>query len=162
MNKKKCFYILTGIVLLLILVVNIYVSTIIQPKIVFTAEITKASDQIYYQMQNKYANKDITQFKNISVQIKVTAPMGVNNNVKIDRDILEKYLSKYKKIQPLGGGSFEYPYENEYSESLEVYLGGLSEDELRNILGNFKYKVTWDDSWNNKSSKIFYLRDYLK
>jgi hypothetical protein len=45
MNKKRVFYILSGIILVFILIIDIYISTFIQPKIVFTAEITKVSDE---------------------------------------------------------------------------------------------------------------------
>lgn len=166
MNKKRVFYILSGIVLLFILVAAIYISTFIQPKIVFTSEITKVSDEDYKRILNNgqvmYSNKDIEKFKHINIEIKVTEPIGVNNHVKIERDILQQYLKNNEKIQILSGGSFEHGNGKEYAENIEIYLITLSEDELRNILKDFKYKVTWSDLWNNKNSKIFYLTDYLK
>jgi hypothetical protein len=166
MNKKRVFYILSGIVLLFILITTIYISTFIQPKIAFTAEITKVSDEDYKRIINNaqvmYPNKDIEKFKHINIHIKVTEPIGVNNSVKIERDILEKYLKNNEKIQILSGGSFEHGNGKEFGENMEVYLIDLSDDGLRKILGDFRYEVTWYDFWRKQNDKVFYLRDYLK
>lgn len=109
-----------------------------------------------------YPNKDIEKFKHINIEIKVIEPVGVNSNIKIERDILQQYLKDNKKIQILSGGSFEHGNGKEYAENIEIYLIDLSADELRNALEDFRYKVTWKDIWDKPNDKVFYLRDYLK
>ncbi|MFL0245626.1 hypothetical protein [Candidatus Clostridium stratigraminis] len=166
MNKKRVLYILLGMLLLFIVIATIYLSAFIQPKIDFTAEINTVSNEDYTRILNNaqvmYPNKDIERFKHINIEIKVTAPLGVRNNIKIERDILQQYLKDNKKIQILGGGSLEYGNGKEYAENIEIYLIDLSVDELRNELEDFRYKVTWKDIWDRPNDKVFYLRDYLK
>lgn len=166
MNKKRVSYVLSGMALLFIVIVDVYFSVFIQPKIVFTAEIGTVSNEDYKRILNnaqvRYPNKDIEKFKHINIEIKVTEPVGVNNNIKIERDILQQYLKDNKKIQILSGGSFEHGNGKEYAENIEIYLIDLSADELRNVLEDFRYKVTWKDIWDKPNDKVFYLRDYLK
>ncbi|MEQ8198762.1 MAG: hypothetical protein ABRQ27_12260 [Clostridiaceae bacterium] len=166
MNKKRVLHILSGTVLLFIVIVAVYFSSFIQPKIVFTAEISTVNNEDYERILNNeqvmYPNKDIEKFKHINIEINVTEPVGVNNNIKIERDVLQQYLKDNKKIQILSGGSFEHGNGKEYAESIEIYLSDLSVDELRNALEDFKYKVTWKDLWDKPNNKVFYLRDYLK
>lgn len=166
MNRKIVLYILSGIVLLFIVVTIIYFSAFIQPKIVFTAEIVGVSNEDYKRILNNaqvmYPNKDIEKFKHINIEIKVTEPIGLKNNIKIERDSLQQYLKNNNKVQILSGGSFEHGNGKEYAENIEIYLIDISEDELRNILKDFRYKVTWNDFNDNPNSKIFYLKDYLK
>lgn len=165
-NRKRVLYILSGITLLFIAVVIIYFSTFVQPKIFFTAEVVGINNEDYKRILNNaqvmYPNKDIDKFKHINIGIKVTEPVGINNHVKIERDILHQYLKSNEKVQILGGGSFENGNEKEYAENIEIYLINISEDELKNTLKNFRYKVTWNDFNGNPNSKIFYLKDYLK
>lgn len=166
MNKKRVLYVLSGMALLFIVIVAVYFSVFIQPKIVFTAEIDTVSNEDYKRILNNaqvmYPNKDIEKFKHINIEIKVTEPVGVNSNIKIERDILQQYIKDNKKIQILSGDSFEHGNGKEYAENIEIYLIDLSADELRNALEDFRYKVTWKDIWDKPNDKVFYLRDYLK
>ncbi|KGK81029.1 hypothetical protein DP68_18735, partial [Clostridium sp. HMP27] len=99
--KKKVLYVLSGMALLFIVIVAVYFSAFIQPKIVFTVEIGTVSNEDYKRILNNaqvmYPNKDIEKFKHINIEIKVTEPVGVNNNIKIERDILQQYLKDNKK-----------------------------------------------------------------
>lgn len=153
MNKKRIIYIFLGIVLLLVIIGVIYYSPFIQPKILFTAEITPIN-KTYYNNSDK--------FKHIRVEIKVVDPLGVIRHVKVARDEFRQYLEGNDKIEIKSGGGSNFEYGNEYVENVLVYLDDLSEDELVNILGDFKYKVTWEDLVGNEESKILYFKDYLK
>lgn len=165
MNKKRLLYILLGIALIFILITTIYFSSYIQPKIIFSAEITTVSnedyDRILTNQQVMHDNKNIENFKQIYIEIKVKEPIGVNN-IKIERYILQQYLKDNKNIQVLGGGSLEHGNGKEYSENIEIYLIDLSIDQFIDSLKDFKYKVTWNDIWNKSNDKVFYLKDYLK
>ncbi|MBE6053856.1 MAG: hypothetical protein E7212_08065 [Clostridium sartagoforme] len=165
MNKKRVLYVLSGMMLLLILAIPFYFSTFIQPKIVFTSEIKTVDSESYkrilYNQQVTYPDKDIERFKHITIQIKVTEPVGVNNHVKIERDILLQYLKDKDIVQILGGGSFEHGNGKEYDENINIYLINSSVDQLINELEDFRYKVTWKSFWNKENDKIFYLKDYL-
>lgn len=165
MNKKRGLYILSGIMLIFVVMVAIYVSTFIQPKIVFTAEIKPLSDEDYKRVLNNeqvtYPDKDIEKFKNINIQIKVTTPIGIKHDIKIERDILQQYLKDNERIQVLGGGSFEHGNGKEYGEDIEIYLINLSGEQLKNQFEDFRYKVTWKDFWGKPNDKIFYFKDYL-
>lgn len=166
MNKKRLLYILSGIVLLFILITAIYFSNYIQPKIVFIAEISTVSNEDYDRIitneQVMYSDKDIEKFKPIHIEINVKEPLGVNNNIKIERDILQEYLKDNENIQLISGGSSGDANGKEYYENIEIYLIDLSEEEFKNTLKDFKYKVTWEDIWNKSNDKVFYLKDYLK
>lgn len=165
MRNKKVIYISSGIIFLFVITLFLYLSTFIQPKIVFTADITDISSEDYKRIMNNsqvmHPDKDIRQFKHINVQIKAEEPAGSNYHIKIERDILSQYLKNNKDIQILSGGSFEHGNGKEYAENIEIYLIDISENELRNMLGNFRYKVTWVNMWNKRNDKIFYFKDYL-
>lgn len=165
MNRKIFLYVFLGIFLLGGSAIILYVSTFIQPKIILTAEIKQVSDEDYRRIidneQVMYPKKEIDKFKHVSIGIKAVEPIGVNNKIKIERDIIHQYLKDNKNIQILSGGSFEDGNGKEYGENIEIYLIDLSEDGLRNILENCRYKVTWNDLWNKENSKSYYLRDYL-
>lgn len=166
MNKKRVLYILSGIMLIFVVTVAIYILTFIQPKIVFTAEIKTLSDEDYKRVLNNaqviYPDKDIEKFKNINIQIKVTTPIGVKQDIKIERDILQQYLKGNERIQVLNGGSFEHGNGKEYGENIEIYLINLSGEQLKNEFEGFRYKVTLKDFWGKPNDKVFYLKDYLK
>lgn len=38
----------------------------------------------------------------------------------------------------------------------------MSGNDLKNIIGNFEVKVTWENIWGNQDYKLFYIKDYLK
>lgn len=166
MNRKRILYIFSGTILLCIIAGIFYYSTFLQPKIVFSAEVSNVSNEDYERIldneQVKYPNKNIEKFKHINIEVKVVEPMGWKSNIKIQRDMLEQYLDNNEKIQILGGGSFEHGNGKEYADSIEIYLVDISDSELRNILKDFRYKVTWIDFMDKPNSKIFYLKDYLR
>lgn len=163
MSRKLILYILPAA---LILIFTVYISSFIQPKITFTANITSVTEEDYKRLltnkQVMYQDQDIDKFKHSNISIKVTIPFGFTNNVKIDRDLLHDYLQSYDKIQLLSGGGFEHGNGKEYADNIEIYLINCSVDDLKDMLRAFRYKVTWSDLWNNKNDKIFYLKDYLQ
>lgn len=168
-DKKRLFYFLPILILLLIIVAYFfYLLSYIQPKIDFEAQITKISSADYQRiLDNKQVvsqDKEIEKFRQISVEIKVTTPFGLGliNSVKIERDLLQKYLEGDNRIQILSGGGFEHGNGKEYADHIEIYLKDISEEQLRTILKDFKVKVTWQSKWQSYSDKIFYLGDYLR
>lgn len=171
LRNKRNIYILLGIITLLIITKFLYLSTFVQPKITFSAEISKIGDEDYKRIMNNKqiisSDNSIEKFRHIDLKIKIVSPLGIINHANIEnvpsqQYLLQQYLKDNNKIQILGGGSYTLGNGMEYSENVEIYLKDISEDELRNILGNFKVVVLWQNIWNKKDSKIFYLKDYLK
>ena len=168
-DKKRLFYVLLILLpVTIILAYFIYILSYVQPKIDFGAQITKISSVDYERiLDNKQVisqDKGIEKFRHISVEIKVTTPFGFEliNSVKIERDLLHKYLESDDSIQLLSGGEFEHGSGKEYADNIEIYLKDISEEDLRNVLRDFKVKVTWQSIWHSQNDKIFYLRDYLR
>jgi len=165
-NNKQKIYILLSIIILLIFTFFVYLTAFIQPKIHFNAGINPISDEDYKRIikneQVTSSDKGIEEFNHINIKIKVITPLGLIKHVTIDRDKLLVYLKDNDKIQILGGGNFEHGNGKEYKDNIEIYLKETTNDELRNILGDFKYKVSWKNIWNSTNDKIFYLKDYLK
>lgn len=163
MNRN---YFSLGLVLLLSLIFLGYISNFVQPKIVFNAEVQKISDEDYKRIMNNKqvmsTEKGIEKFRHINIQIKVVTPIVLINHVKIERDFLEQYLKENDKIQILGGGGFEHGNGKEYADNIEIYLKDISDGELRAILKEFKYKVSWQNLRRDQNDKIFYLKDYLR
>ena len=95
--------------------------------------------------------------------IKVINPFGLSltKSVKIERDLLKKYLENDERIQILSGGGYEHGNGKEYGDNIQIYLKDISEEQLRVMLKGFKVKVTWQSRWHSHSDKIFYLHDYL-
>lgn len=149
-----------------LIVTVLYYSGYIQPKIDFTAKITGISSQEYKTIvENKQvdvSNRRMEEFRKISVSIAVSQPFGVDFGIKIDRDILINYLRNNPKVQVITGGSFEHGNGREYAENVEVLLNRISDEELRELLKDFKYKVSWRDTLKKKNYKIFYLKDYVE
>lgn len=162
MRDRKKLIISLSLVFFMIFIVFIYISTFIQPKIIFNAKISNISDEDYKRILNNAQvisqDKAIERFKHIDIDIKLITPLGLMNNVSIERDLLHKHLNNDDKIQILGGGSFEHGNGKEYAENIEIYLKDASEEELRAMLEDFRIKV----KWNKNKDKIFYLKDYLK
>ena len=162
MGDRKKLIISLSLVFFMIFIVFIYISAFIQPKIIFNAKINNISDEDYKRILNNAQvisqDKAIEKFKHVDIDIKVITPLGLMNNVSIQRDLLHKYLNNDDEIQILGGGSFEHGNGKEYAENIEIYLKDASEQELRTMLRDFKIKV----KWNKDKDKIFYLKDYLK
>ena len=171
MRNRRNIYILLGIIALIVIMMFLCFSTFVQPKITFTAEINKISDEDYKRiMNNKQGispDNGIEKFRHIDLKIKVISPPGIINhanigNIPSQQFLLQQYLKDNNKITILGGGCFSMGNGTEYSENVEIYLKGISDDELRTIVENFRIVVLWENIWNKKDSKIFYLKDYLK
>jgi hypothetical protein len=168
-DKKRLFYVLPILIpVIIILAYLMYIISYVQPKIAFGAQIANISSADYERiLDNKQVisqDKGIEKFRHIRVEIKVTTPFGLGliKSVKIERDLLHKYLESDDRIQILSGGGSEHGNGKEYTDNIEIYLRDISEDDLRILFKDFKVKVTWESKWNSQKDKIFYLRDYLK
>lgn len=167
---KRLLYILPILILSFTLVAYlIYLLSHVQPKIDFEAQITKINSADYQRiLDDKQVvlsqDKGIEEFRHISVEIKVTTPFGLSfiNSVKIERDLLQKYLENDDRIDVLSGGGFKHGNGMEYGDNIEIYLKDISEEQLRALLEDFKLKVTWRSMWQSNNEKIFYLGDYLR
>ena len=171
MKNKKFIWISLSITFLLIITLFLYLSSFVQPKIIFTAQIDKISNEDYKRIMNNAqvmsSDKGIEKFRHINMHIKIITPFAIINHAKIENDPLQQYfiqpyLKGNTKIQILSGGGFAQGNGMEYAENEEIYMKNISEDELKNILGDLKVKVLWQNIWNKKDNKIFYLKDYLK
>lgn len=162
-NKQLVGILLGGVSLFILL---LYTTTFIQPKIIFKTEVSTVNDEDYSRIignnQVKSENKEIERFKHISVEINVKTPFGLIKNVHIDRVMLEEYLRDNNSVQILSGGSYQHGNQREYAEEIGIYLNDITEDELRNILSDFKYKVKWTNMWNESNEEIYYFNDYEK
>lgn len=169
-HKKRLLFILPILILSFTIVAYcIYLLSHVQPKIDFEAQITKISSADYQRiLDNEQVvlsqDKGIEKYRHISVEIKVTTPfgLGLTNSVKIERDLLQKYLEDDDRIQVLSGGGFKHGNGKEYGDNIEIYLKDISEEQLRTLLKEFKVKVTWQSIWRSHNDKIFYLKDYLR
>jgi len=174
---KNFLYIFSVLVpLAVILAYLIYISSYVQPKIDFQAQITKISSGDYQtilaNLHEGIAKKPVIsqdqdigmdKFRNVSLKIKVTTPIGFTKSVKIERDSLHKYLENDDRIQILSGGGFEDGNGREYTDYIDIYLKKeISEDQVRMLLKDCKVKVTWQNVWHSQDDNIFYLQDYLK
>jgi hypothetical protein len=172
MKNKRVANISLVITFLLIITLFLYLSTFVQPKIIFTTQINKVSDTDYKKIlanNTKVIFPDISieKFRRIELQVKIIAPFGIINHANIEKDasqqyLIQQYLKDNNKIQILGGNYFAQGNGMEYDENMEIYLKNISEDELKGILGNFKIKILWKNIWNIQDKKILYFKDYLK
>lgn len=169
-TKQRLIYIFLSTLLLLTLMTIgylMYISSYVQPKIDFTAEITGISSDDYQRiLENKQVLEDngIENFKHINLELKVNNPIGLGliNNVKIKRDYLQQYFEGNDKILTLSGGGFEHGNGREFTDNIEIYSKALSETQLKDFLQDFRVTVTWQDIWHSDNKRILYLRDYIK
>lgn len=167
MNRKRIIYILLAVILLVIIILFLYFSTFVQPKIVFVPQINKISSEEYKTILNNRQvspDKGIKEFRNIDLQIKIVNPILLIRNVKLEgkTNMLNEYIKNNNNIQILDNSNFRMGNDTQYNENINIYLKNMSENDLKNIIGNFKVRVTWKNIWGNKDYKIFYLKDYLK
>lgn len=174
MNKKQISYILLAVILLVIVTFFLYFSTFVQPKIVFTPQINKISSEEYKTILNNgqvLPDKSIEKFRNINLQVKVITPIGLIKNVDIEDTSLKaamltselnEYIKKNNNIQILDNSFFGLGSNKEYTENINVYLKNMTESDLKNIIGNFKVRISWENVWGSQDFKLFYLKDYLK
>lgn len=166
MNRKRILYILSAAILLVIIALFLYFSTFIQPKIVFVPQINKISSEEYKEILNNRQvspSEGIEKFRNISLQIKIINPIFLIRDVKIGNksNMLYEYIKNNSNIQELDGSYFEMGNGTQYNEVINLYLKNVSENDLKNIIGNFKVRVSWKNIWGSQNYKIFYLKDYL-
>lgn len=104
MRNKHTIIISAAVLLLLLLTLFFYLSTFVQPKIIFTAQITKINDEDYNRIKNntdiRTAGKSIEQFRDISLHIKISTPFALVNHINIGESesqgyIIEPYLKDY-------------------------------------------------------------------
>ena len=171
MKNKRVTYISLGIIFLLTITLFIYLSTFVQPKIIFTAKISKISGEDYKKMMSTpkvmLAGQGIEKFRHINMQVKIITPFPIINDVEIEKSssqqyFIQPYLKNNDKIQILGGSTYAHGNGKEYAESSDIYMKNISEDELKGVLGDLKIKIIWQNIWNKKESQIFYFKDYLK
>jgi competence CoiA-like predicted nuclease len=169
-NKHNSF-ILLGTIALLVISLFLYLSTFVQPKITFTAQINNISAEDYKRIMDNAkvipSDKSIEKFKRIDLKISIVKPMGIIRrayieNIPSQQFLMKQYLIENHKIRIVHGDCTFSHSGMDYSENVEVYLNDITEDELKTILGNFKVVVLWQNIWGNKGSKILYLKDYLR
>ncbi|AGK95829.1 hypothetical protein [Clostridium pasteurianum] len=168
MNRKRILYILSAVILLVIVALSLYFSTFVQPKIVFIPQINKISSEEYKTILNNrqvVAEKGIEKYRNIDLQIKITNPILLIRNVKIEEDrtnMLYEYIKNNNNIQILDDSNSRMGNDTQYNENINIYLKNTSQNDLKNIIGNFRVRVSWKNIWGSQNYKIFYLKDYLK
>lgn len=169
MKKKLNICILLGIIILMAIVLGSYLSTFVQPQIYVIAQISQASKQEYEKAmaQVMSSDKGIEKFRHINLKIKVTHPFILINGMRIEKApseqyLIKSYLEKNSRLQILGGGMSSNGEGTDYSEDITIYMKDMSEDELRSKVGNLRISISWQNIWNKKDSKIFYLKDYLE
>jgi len=163
-KKKRVFIISFAVICLSTITLFFYLSTFVQPKITFTVKINKISEKDY---KGVYPGTSIDKIREIDLKINIITLFGISRQTHIETEpsqlyLLQQYLKDEDKIRILGGGGSSQGGGMEYHESAEISLENISEDELRNILGDFRIKILWKDLWNNENSKIFYFKDYSK
>ena len=115
MKNKRVIHVSSGIAFLMIISMFFYLSTFVQPKIVFTAEVNKITDEDYERIMDSTevfsSGKGIGKFRHINIHIKAMAPLAIINNINIEKYpsqqyFLQLYLKDNPDIQILGGGNF--------------------------------------------------------
>ena len=158
--KYKTPYIIMGILILLLM----YFSVFCKSNINFSTEINNISTQDYKNILDSNQiileeNKEIDNFKYISVNVKIKAPYILVKNVKISTPGLEQYLDNNNIVILSTGGVDAYM---EKTEQVLVYLNNVDEKSLKNILKDFKYVLQWSNIWNKIEKVNYYFNDYLK
>ena len=158
--KYKTPYIIMGILILLLM----YFSVFCKPNINFSTEINNISTQDYKNTLDSNQiileeNKDIDNFKYLSVNVKIKDPYILVKNVKISSPGLEQYLDNNNIVILSTGGVDAYM---EKTEQVLVYLNNVDEKSLKNILKDFKYVLQWSNIWNKIDKVNCYFNDYLK
>ena len=158
--KNKIQYILFVIIFILF----IYISMFIKPIINFSAEINNIENESYKQIIKNdngiSSNEKIEKFKRINITIKIKAPLIFIRNVKVESDELYKLLEEDKRIKVLSDGQVNDKKINTYTAY--IYLNNIDIKELKKIIGDFNYTITWKNIWNNRSYEKFYIKDYIR
>ena len=171
-KRKQMLTTSVCVLFLMIIMAFLYLSTFLQPKIIYTAQINNVNTEDFKKLMNNnpqviYNTKEINKFKKIHIQMKIITPLVIINHTHIESEpsqlfLLQQYLKDNDKIQILNGGNSSLGNGKEYDETMGIYLKNISEDEFKNILGDFRIKILWQDIWSNENNKILYLKDYLK
>lgn len=142
----------------------IYLTTFIKPTINFSAKINGITTEDYKRIKKEEQglpkNVDIKRLKHVDIQVKVKSPNILIKDIKFNSDGFYDFLRDNEKVRMLGDSIVTY--NKKHTETLEVYLENANDKELKDIIGNFKYVISWKNIWNYQSEEIFYLKDYLK
>ena len=121
---------------------------------VFTDARDEIKDEIFANVEK------IEKFKRLNITIKIKAPLIFIRNVKVESDELYKLLEEDKRIKVLSDGQVNDKKINTYTAY--IYLNNIDIKELKKIIGDFNYTITWKNIWNNRSYEKFYIKDYIR
>lgn len=108
---------------------------------------------------------DIKNYRNIIIKVQFVQPFYIIHDRNIEIDNLQQALSKNKGLEVLDGGSIMNDAKSQtqaiYEQKSEILLSRISEQELREYLGEMKIKISWFKGKQGKEH-IYYIKDYLK
>lgn len=50
----------------------------------------------------------------------------------------------------------------EINQQVEIYMPNGNEEQLKDILREFRYIVSWSSLWNKPNKEVYYFNDYLE
>ncbi|KPI57403.1 hypothetical protein IM33_00190 [Clostridioides difficile] len=158
--RLKMRYILVGICLILC----VYLTTFIKPTINLSAKINDISIEDYNRIkkegQGLPKDVDIKHLKHVDIQVNAKAPNILIKDINFNSEGFYDFLRDNEKVRMLGES--RVTYNKKHTEILEVYLENANAKDLREVIEDFKYIVSWKNIWNFQDKEIFYLKDYLK
>lgn len=158
--RLKMRYILVGICLILC----VYLTTFIKPTINFSAKINDISIEDYNRIKKEEQglpkDVDIKHLKHVDIQVNAKAPNILIKDINFNSEGFYDFLRDNEKVRMLGESMVTY--NKKHTETLEVYLENATVKDLREVIEDFKYIVSWKNIWNFPDKEIFYLKDYLK
>ncbi|KMT21769.1 hypothetical protein [Clostridium cylindrosporum] len=161
LSIRNLVFVLVGTIILFMM---IYLIAYTQPKITFISSISTLDKQSYDKLAKKQEtprDKNIENFKDVEILLKIDTPILLIKELNIDRSYLESYLMDNPRIKVLDAKSSGNPNSKKSQESLKIHLNNISENELKNYLKDFKIAITWKDIVGNKNKQILYVTDHL-
>lgn len=166
-HKKKTFTVIV------ILALSLYLGSFISPNIYIEAEIKAVLDRDYNMFINN--NDDIAKEKKtrencrfVNYSFKLNRPLLVIRNIKIKRVSMDQYIDEYIFYNQLDdevktlGKYFISDTKYNYSEGLNIYIEGMTDEKVKDLLNDYIIEVTWKDLINREHKEYYRIIDYLE
>lgn len=163
--KINQYKILIIALVIIIFGVSGYLIKYIEPKVIITAKISDISDEDFNKILlrddiGKYS-KNKKDYRQVTISANMKGPIFLFNKKMLYLESLDKIFTKDKSIKVLGGGSLEDNFKLNYEYNIQLFLDGISENELKTKIGELKVESSWSTLGDKKQKRTYYLKDYL-
>ena len=147
--------VLLSLILFLYIVIDKKISVDISPSI------TILNESLSNLSSNNISNLNPNDFKKISIDINVSASKFLYKDIIFEYDDLYDIISDTSVLKKISDSSFYFPNDLKLETSIIVFAPKVDNKYILDSIKDFKLLLMWTDIYNNKHTKVYYLKDFI-